>query len=268
MHADHEVRRYADQFPFAVHLSRNLQFMAHWHEEIEVVLVLEGQLCMGVNQREFLLEPGDIGVATAQDIHYYGRQGESTLVLLIFQPSLVPLAPGWTARPQDPTAPRTFRDSQAAALIHSIHHEFTARDQDWKPALLGHTAALTSRIGRALFPGPPATAPSVRQQRMRRALDYLNQHFREDLSLETVAAQVALSPWAFSHQFSPTVGMHFRAYLNGLRIREARRLLADPDRKVVDVALECGFTSLRSFNRAFREQTGTTPRRGGTGRGR
>lgn len=262
MPADHEIRRYADdRFPYVAHLAHNLQFMAHWHDEIELVLVLEGQLTMGVNQREFLLTPGDIAVSASQDIHYYSASGESRLILLIFRPELVPYSAGWVPHPQEAAGQRVFRDLEAAERILAIHREFTGRRQDWKPAVLGHTVVLSSLIGRALFPLPAPAAPSLRRKRMQKALDYLETRFRENLTLEQVAAHVALSPWAFSHQFSPTVGMHFRAYLNGLRIRESLRLLADPTRKVIDVALECGFTSLRSFNRAFKEQTKKTPRR-------
>jgi len=260
MHADHEIRRYEDvQFPYSTHLSQNLEFMAHWHHEIELILVLEGQVTMGVNQQEFLLTAGDIGVSASQDIHYYSRCGKSKLILLIFRPELVPVSAGWVLHPQE-SSPRVFRDPQAADRMVAIHREFTAREQDWKPAVLGHTAVLSCLIGRALFPVPALAAPSLQRQRMQKALDYLETHFREDLTLEQVASQVALSRWAFSHQFSPTVGTHFRAYLNGLRVREARRLLSDPARKVIDVALESGFNSLRSFNRAFKEQTNTTPR--------
>lgn len=55
---------------------------------------------------------------------------------------------------------------------------------------------------------------------------------------------------------------HFRAFLNHHRIAEARRLLADPDRannKLIAIALDSGFASLASFNRAFRAIEGCTP---------
>jgi AraC-like DNA-binding protein len=55
---------------------------------------------------------------------------------------------------------------------------------------------------------------------------------------------------------------HFRAFLNHLRVAHACRLLADPARagdKLIAIALDSGFASLPSFNRAFREETGRTP---------
>ncbi|MBS0295771.1 MAG: AraC family transcriptional regulator [Proteobacteria bacterium] len=55
---------------------------------------------------------------------------------------------------------------------------------------------------------------------------------------------------------------HFRTYLNGYRVAEARRLLADPTRcddKLIAIALDSGFASLASFNRVFRAEEGSTP---------
>lgn len=260
MDADHEIRRYRDpDFPFSAWVSRDLEFMAHWHHEVEIVLVLEGQLTMGVNQKEMVLVPGDIGVSASQDIHYY-RRGASQIVVVIVHPDLVPRGAGWLVAPQDHGLDRRFRDQGAAELLVAIAREVEAQDQDWKAAVLGHTQALSALVGRHLFPPTATAAPPPGHQRMQKALAYLQEHFREDLTLEAVAREVALSPWAFSHRFSSTAGRNFRAYLNGLRVREARRLLADPHRKVIDVALDCGFTSLRSFNRAYRDETGTTPR--------
>lgn len=260
MDADHEIRRYRDpEFPFATWVSRDLEFMAHWHHEVEVVLVLEGSLTMGVNQKELVLGPGDIGVSASQDIHYY-RRGESKIVVVIVHPDLVPQGAAWVPHPQDPSLERRFRSPEAAALVRAIQGEAENQGQDWRATVLGHTMALSAHIGRHLFPPATPVPLAPGHQRMQRALAYLQEHFREDLTLEAVAREVALSPWAFSHRFSTTAGRNFRAYLNGLRVREARKLLADPQRKVIDVALDCGFTSLRTFNRAYREETGTTPR--------
>jgi len=237
-----------------------MQFMAHWHDEVEVLLVLEGQLILGVNQKEILLGPGQIGVSASQDIHYYARSGESTIIILIFRPELVRDAAEWLTYPQEAQGPRSLPGDKAGLVIRQIHQEFTDRSQDWEQAVLGHTAVLSTLIGRALFPKTSGIGTGMQRLRMQKALDYLAQNFREDLTMEQVASQVALSPWAFSHQFSPTVGMHFRAYLNGLRVQAARRLLTDPSRKVIDVAHECGFTSLRSFNRAYKALLGAPPR--------
>ena len=54
-------------------------------------------------------------------------------------------------------------------------------------------------------------------------------------------------------------GLTPKAYMDRLRLREAKRLLATTDSKIIDIAASVGFGSLATFNRFFKEQTGGTP---------
>jgi AraC family transcriptional regulator len=55
-------------------------------------------------------------------------------------------------------------------------------------------------------------------------------------------------------------GVTFNCVFSEVRVRHATTLLADPDRRVIDVALEVGFENQTHFTRAFRKHTGLTPR--------
>jgi AraC-like DNA-binding protein len=62
-----------------------------------------------------------------------------------------------------------------------------------------------------------------------------------------------------SRLFGETVGTSFRQHLNRLRVNEADRLLAGSTLSITDIALHCGFNSLRTFNRAYQALRGQTP---------
>ncbi len=83
----------------------------------------------------------------------------------------------------------------------------------------------------------------------------------EDLTLARLAAMLDLS----THQLSEYLNRHlqksFYGYLNEYRIREAKALLKEDQRSVLDIALAVGYNSRSAFYRAFREETGMTPRR-------
>lgn len=83
----------------------------------------------------------------------------------------------------------------------------------------------------------------------------------EDLTLSRLADMVDLS----SHQLSEYLNRHlnqsFYAYINRYRIEEAKGLLKDHERSVLDVALGVGYNSKSAFYRAFKEATGLTPSR-------
>ena len=92
-----------------------------------------------------------------------------------------------------------------------------------------------------------------------RAIDYMEENFRESLTLSEVARIAFLSPAYFSHVFREATSKCFTHYLQQIRIREAKRLLRQTDRSVTEIALDSGFNNLSHFNRVFRKLEGRSP---------
>ncbi len=83
--------------------------------------------------------------------------------------------------------------------------------------------------------------------------------FADDASLETIAAQVYLSPCYLSVIFKRETGMTFKNYLIQVRIEKSKKLLADTDLKIYEVAEKVGYTDTRYFSEIFQRSTGKTP---------
>ncbi|WP_254424234.1 helix-turn-helix domain-containing protein [Thalassospira marina] len=80
------------------------------------------------------------------------------------------------------------------------------------------------------------------------------------ISLPKLARAVGISPNQLSYVLNHHVGQNFFDFVNSARVAEARRLLLrEPDRPILDVALEVGFNSKSTFNLAFKKITGETP---------
>ncbi len=81
------------------------------------------------------------------------------------------------------------------------------------------------------------------------------------LTLPDFAEKLSVSPRTASRVLRDGLGLSFNAFVNGLRVEDVRRQLSDPanDRDLLPIALDAGFASKASFNRAFRELTGVTP---------
>ena len=91
------------------------------------------------------------------------------------------------------------------------------------------------------------------------AVAYINLHYAEQLTLGEMADRFFVSPGYFSHAFKRITGIPFVKYVNGIRIKEAQRLLRTKDVTVAAVAEAVGYTSTTHFGRVFREITGQTP---------
>ncbi|MFB9752679.1 response regulator [Paenibacillus hodogayensis] len=91
------------------------------------------------------------------------------------------------------------------------------------------------------------------------AQQYMRSHYQDDLSLEKVAAIVYLNPVYFSQLFKQKTGQGFKEYVIQLRLEKARLLLANPKRKLADIAELIGYQDVRHFAQVFRKRYGVTP---------
>lgn len=91
------------------------------------------------------------------------------------------------------------------------------------------------------------------------ALNYINEHFRERLTLEMVASQVFVNPKYFSHVFKRETGVAFTEYVINLRIQYACRLLSKTNYPAYRISFESGFSDPSYFNRVFCSRMNMTP---------
>lgn len=98
------------------------------------------------------------------------------------------------------------------------------------------------------------------QDLISRAVSYLSEHFREDLSLSGMADDLGISQSTLSRIFSGTFHQNFSRCLAGVRLQYVTSLLRDTDLPVTRIAMDAGFQSQATFNRAFQGQFHMTPR--------
>lgn len=92
------------------------------------------------------------------------------------------------------------------------------------------------------------------------AIQYMQEHYAQDLKLEDVAGQVYVTPNYFSRVFKEETGEHFSEWLNKLRVEKAKQLLKDVGLKVYEVAERVGYNDYKYFAHIFKKYTGITPK--------
>ena len=94
---------------------------------------------------------------------------------------------------------------------------------------------------------------------MYRVLEYIDEHYRNDISQQQVADLVNMSTTGFSRYFTKCMGVGFAGYIMQKRIQFAIHLLKTSDKTVLEIALECGFNNTASFYKAFKKITNLNP---------
>ncbi|HIQ06712.1 MAG TPA: helix-turn-helix domain-containing protein [Anaerolineae bacterium] len=101
---------------------------------------------------------------------------------------------------------------------------------------------------------PPAT-----DRRVQAAIEWLQVHYAEPVSLSELAAAVGISPRHLSRLFREAVGQTPAEYLETLRLSVAQSMLMGTDRSITEIALEVGYTTPSHFSQRFQSRTGLTP---------
>jgi len=96
---------------------------------------------------------------------------------------------------------------------------------------------------------------------LKKAIEFVEAHFDEDISVKDVATSLFLSPNYFSHIFKKAKGECFTDYLNRVRIEEAKKILSQRTNKVYEVAEMVGYHDYKYFSSVFKKYVGVSPTR-------
>lgn len=151
-----------------------------------------------------------------------------------------------------------INDPPLAAMLLRLHKSLEDESTsllERQSRLLMAFAQLVVRHGDDAQPLPEVGKEDDPIQEVR---NYLDDHFRENISLEQLSSIANLSPFYLVRVFSKQVGLPPYAYLTQKRIMTARKLLRF-GLSIADVALETGFTDQSHFHRHFKRVMGITP---------
>ncbi len=156
--------------------------------------------------------------------------------------------------PEKLSIPR--RGPRVGTFIVRALNELSWHPEDQATALLLVRSLLTNTLD--LLDHPPET-PSQGHAVFEAIRDYIDNHYQEHLSRESIAAEFYISPNYLSQLFHREGGIKFNDYLIQARLEKAKYLLKQYDMKVKEVAYNCGFSDSNYFCRSFRKKTGRSP---------
>lgn len=252
---------------FAVQVPELGPVGVHWHDYYELGYVLGGLARHVVNGAVHQAPAGSIFLLSPADFHALEPTGRGPFRLLnaVLHPQLVErtlesvLPVGEVGLPWVRTALPAVADD-----VQRVCREAAAREPGWEIVVESALRTIVIELARStvdvcVSERGDAEGAEGAPAHLRRALRYVEQHFREPLTLAQVAAVAHLSPHWFSEQFRRATGESFQSFLKRRRLRFARALLDSTELGVTEVCHAAGFNDPSYFGRAYRAQYGVAP---------
>jgi AraC-like DNA-binding protein len=242
----------------------------HWHEFYELAFVASGKGVHLLNGTPVPLRRGSLFLLTPTDFHELlpadGRELEVYNIIFsdeVIDNELYPILFNETGAHMHQLE-GTARE-WVEAEFHFMWSEASERRFGRRRLLSGALERIFVQLirieNRKMEACSQRASAVFLQPSVNKALIYMQHHFRENITLESVAKQAQLATNYFSEIFKKAVGVTFQNHLQELRVRFARSLLLHaPDLSVTEVCFAAGFGSLPHFERVFKQRTGCTPK--------
>ena len=230
----------------------------HWHNYIELELVSEGTGLQILNGEPLHLLRGSLSVIRLTDYHQIEPKPYMRLTHVKIAENLLPTE----LLMRISTEPMLFYQLEEGEIAPMEKLLYLCREESEldSPDPVYLRNLMTCLFIRILRLMPESHAPlSGKDNPLQEARLYLHMHFREDPSLQEVAALFHYHPSYFSHVFRKEMGISYSDYLNTLKISYAKQLLVSTTLKFLDICFECGFTSYSNFLQCFKSQVGCSP---------
>ncbi|MBQ6852147.1 MAG: AraC family transcriptional regulator [Oscillospiraceae bacterium] len=233
----------------------SLFYPMHYHNLVEIYFITEGTCEYFIGSRSYRLEPGDLVLIPAGVMHNtaYKNTGHDRMLINCSR-RFIPTR----AIPKGHLYRNEKIVDQIRDIFLTIEREYTAPDR-WSEDVISSSMKLLF----ILLARNPNTYTTSGQgnQLVARAVDYLQENFASDITLEELAKHFAVSPEHLCRLFKRETGVGFREYLNLLRLQRAEKLLRQQrDRSVAQIAAECGFGDSNYFSVKFKSMYGISPK--------
>lgn len=227
----------------------NFNFPAHLHHSLEFLCVQSGMLVCAVGGESYEVGPGQALLVLPDQIHSYRTPEVSQSVLWVFSCDWVP---EFTAQVGQREFVRPVLRMDAAPLMELL----------WPGGNRCRRAAGLYLICAAALEQcslRPRPETGMDAHLSGRIIDYVQKNYTGALTLEQMARDLGYNYTYLSAYFNQTLHVGFQDFVNQYRVSHAAALLQGSSLPITQIAGQCGFGTIRSFNRVFLKEKGMTP---------
>lgn len=241
----------------------------NWHKDLELLLVLNGEVEVCMNGVTRILEANDMIIINSNIGHatLAQRPDSIAMVLRIDPIFLTDYYENTEFLSFDCCSNSKNRNDKEFVLIRGyLSDMILSFDKKNPEQQLLFESSLYSLFHTIVLHFPPhviQTATLTVNQKKLDAVDkmikYISKNYRKKITLDRLGKESGYNPNYISQLFKSHLGINFYDYLTRIRLREATLELGSSDRKISEIALSHGFSDIKAFNSAFKESFGKSP---------
>ena len=241
---------------FKRELKKGRTITMHWHDYIEIEFIISGKVKHTYNKEESILQAGSAYILGYHDCHEITTLTEVCVYSIHIDQSLL------DKEIVDLLSHKNFQYNfnkeelkQILEILQELEHETYNKNTLRNVLIKSLVNELAIRLILKCTPSQIQPLPLPIQK----AVFYMNQHFKEDITLDKMAADLSFSANYLGRLFNQQMKCGFNEYLNKLRIKYACDLLAHTTTSVKEIAFASGYNSVAYFMYAFKKNMAMTP---------
>ena len=229
-------------------IGNDLNFPTHIHGSFELIIATSGELEITIKENKYTISGNECVLVFPNQAHEIKTPSHSSHAILIFPPQLVRAF----SKNYEDCIPKNNKFCLDSFYINKIAGKCC---NDSIVELKGLLYTICGEFNK--------TAEYVKSKNdsylLFKIFNFISENYKSECSLYDLAKEINYTYVYLSQYFSKATGMKYTEYVCHFRINEACYLLMNTNHTVLDIACECGFDCLRSFNRNFKSIMGTTP---------
>ena len=235
--------------------TKNANSPLHFHSQLELYFVDEGEMEIWVNNDRAVLGAGEMSVALSYDAHSYRSIG-ATRANYIIIPTYMCEEFIHSFKGKQSKTP-FIRDAETVKKLRACYDELK-KDTSNKVKTLGYIYVMLGILMESI--SIEDARESIDPKLSSQLLFYINENYKNDITLTSIATELGYHPSYLSRYFKSCFGIGINQYVTVVRLKQAVLLMQDGKNSITYCAFESGFNSMRTFYRAFFEEFRCTPR--------
>jgi len=264
---------YKEELPVNVTVADIKNYPIHFHEDIEVIFVLDGSVKLKSGYYTYILKQGDIFIVNNKDIHSIEGLGEPNMTMMLqinlkyFSNYYEGLKDSFFLVDMDKAkkeSTEVLKTILAKIMMEIIQKGFGYEQKVIESAhnlvacLFADFRYRIAEDGRFIGESEDR-GDKILAGRLNRITDYMYENYARKLTLSEIAEKERLSIYYLSHVIKEATGLSFQELLSFIRAEESEKLLLTTNKKIGVIAEETGFSAVRYYIKHFQTWYGMHP---------